>query len=969
MNLTAFKPIDQLSKKLAQNAQSRWQTFAETAAAADVTIPTDTHVVDRWTYVFALSEFVFKSCMRNPAMLADLTASGELDKDYNDGVYAHKLSAYLAQVSDRVQLADALRQLRCREMVRIAYRDFLDIANIKTTMAELSAFAETCLESSLEKLYAWRAASDGTPFSPNNVQQYLVVMAMGKLGGRELNFSSDIDLIFTFPDSGETRDVSRPISNDEFFTRLSRDLIDVFTKASPQGIVFRIDTRLRPYGANGPLVMSFDNMESYYQRQGREWERYAWIKARVVAGDKEAGNQLLHRLNPFVYRRYFDFSAFESLRDMKKLISQEVRRKEMQANIKLGPGGIREIEFFGQMFQLIRGGVVPALQDGRILPVLELLGQQDFIESQVVTELSQAYLFLRKVEQCLQAFGDQQTHKLPTGEQAREQLRTAIACTDWATFRDQLRNYMATVHRHFNGLLERESGEADTSEGDLKDQLTTVWHDETGSDSPAQILTSAGFHDPQAVLRSLHYLKDNSETRALSKEGRERLDKLMPPVLAEVGRVDNSSVVLNRIVDLVKTIERRSCYISLLLEHPAAISHLVKLAEASPWIISYLAQHPVLLDELLDPRTLYKPPEKEDLTKELRQRLAKIDPEELEFQIETLCIFKQVNSLRVAAADVAGTLPLMRVSDYLTDIAELILEQVLELSWRHLVAKHGRPTCLINGQTCERGFAVAAYGKLGGIELGYASDLDLVFLHAGTPAQVLNGSQPIDTTQFFARLGQRVLHILTARTRAGSLYDADMRLRPSGSSGVLVSHIEGFGDYQRNEAWTWEHQALIRARIISGDRLISERFNQIRMKILRRQRSEDSLKHEVVEMRERMRREHLKPDPQWFDLKQSPGGIIDIEFLVQYLVLLKSHQHKELVRWTDNVRILQSLWETGVIDEATANILRKSYLIYRATAHRLGLQEKPAKVAHAGFFTLGQKVKEIWQFYLGKSTE
>jgi glutamate-ammonia-ligase adenylyltransferase len=392
------------------------------------------------------------------------------------------------------------------------------------------------------------------------------------------------------------------------------------------------------------------------------------------------------------------------------------------------------------------------------------------------------------------------------------------------------------------------------------------------------------------------------------------------------------------------------------LENPTALAHLVKLSNASPWITTFLSRHPVLLDELLDPRTLYRPPALNVIRGELRHRMDQIAPTDLEYQIEELCIFKQVNVLRVAAADVTGMLPLMRVSDHLSEVAETIVLEVTELAWNHLVAKHGLPT----SHFPERGFAVIAYGKLGGLELGYGSDLDLVFLHAGSQGQTQGGPRPIDNAQFFNRLGQRVIHILTSHTRAGKIYEIDMRLRPSGNSGILVSHVNGFEDYQMNAAWTWEHQALIKARPICGEKLLTGRFEQIRREAIGRPRDKTKLQEEVAGMRERMRRELLKPQDGIFDLKQDRGGMVDIEFLVQYLVLLKSHLYPELLKWTDNVRLLQTLMETGVMDEYTAHLLKHAYLIYRAAAHQLSLLEKPAKVPQEKYSRLRERVQQIW---------
>jgi glutamate-ammonia-ligase adenylyltransferase len=530
-------------------------------------------------------------------------------------------------------------------------------------------------------------------------------------------------------------------------------------------------------------------------------------------------------------------------------------------------------------------------------------------------------------------------------------------------FRRRLEEHRSIVHRHFSMLLEPKH--AKQSPGGRGAELEEIWQGALPSGRGEKILSATGYQDPAGAVRLLAHLREDLAGRSLGREGRDRLNKLIPLLLEAAGKCDEPLITLNRIVDLIKAIEGRAAYLALLLENPSCLVHLVRLTSASSLIATFLARHPVLLDELLDPRTLYAPPGRNDLEKELRLRLERLS-EDLEYQMEELRVFKQVSVLRVAAADVTQVLPLMRVSDHLTDIAEVVLNEVLELAWDYLTAKHGKPTCeLKSGEPCERGFAVIAYGKLGGLELGYGSDLDLVFLHSGSSGQTDSNRHPIDNNHFFARLGQRVLHLLTAATRAGILYDTDMRLRPSGSSGILVSHIEGFRDYQLNDAWTWEHQALIRARAVGGDIRLKQEFADIRRQVLSLPRNRQKLHQEVVQMRRRMRRELLKPESGIFQLKQDTGGIVDIEFLVQYLVLLKSHEFPALLEWTDNVRLIQTLIETGVIDEYRAHLLKHAYLIYRAMAHKLSLQEKPARVPEEKFQNLRRKVAEIWKSTFG----
>lgn len=962
--------MNHLPSALLADAEKKWEALVAAAKRANITPPDDPEFIAAAKRVFVFSDFVAKSCLRCPELLNDLIASTDLQRPYHPQNYSQKLEASLSNLPDAEDdagLGNILRRIRLREMVRIAWRDLSGRADLAETMADLSDFADACVQQALALLYHRLCLEYGVPTAADGARQHLVVLAMGKLGGRELNFSSDIDLMFAYPQAGETKGRATSISNEDFFVRLCRRLINVIGATTSDGLVFRVDLRLRPYGESGPLVMSFDALESYLQMQGREWERYAWIKARVIAGDKAAGGRLLERLKPFVYRRYLDFGVFESLRDMKQKIAAEVKRKGMKNNVKLGPGGIREIEFFGQIFQLVRGGVTPGLQQRSIQKVLKFLAEENLITPAVCHQLTQAYEFLRNTEHRLQEFSDHQTHKLPTAPLERERLAASLGFENWEAFAQHLRTCLQHVHAQFNTLLQPRDSETAKDQGQEKNyELKSLWLGLIENEPGHMVLSDIGFDKPDEVLTLLEHLRRHPSTRALSNEGKKRLDNLIPLVLQETGASDKPLPVLNRIIELVKAIQQRTCYLALLLENPSALAHLVRLAAASPWIVSFLARHPVLLDELLDPRTLYAPPQRQELEHEVRKYLDRAPTHDLEHQIQELCIFKHVNILRVAVADVTGALPLMRTSDHLTDIAETILDQVLELAWNHLIAKHGIPTCLLDGKSCERGFAVIAYGKLGGIELGYDSDLDLVFLHAGTEGQTKGGARPIDNAQFFARLGQRVIHILTARTAAGTLYETDMRLRPSGSSGILVSHIEAFRDYQSTKAWTWEHQALVRARFIRGDANLIKPFEHIRNLVLARPRDKKTLQQEVVSMRRRMRKEHLTPEPEVFDLKQDGGGIVDIEFLVQYLVLLRSHEYHELLRWTDNVRMLETLIETGIIEDHTGRLLKKAYLAYRLAAHRLSLQEKPAKVPADRFCDLRKNVQKIWDAFLGK---
>ncbi len=945
-------------RELTNDAIARWDAVAAAAGRAGLALPpaAGARPIGR---VMALSDFVYRGFLKHPHLLAELTFSEGLStQSTND--YAPIIAAAVADCPDEASFMQALRRIRRIELIRIACRDLAGHAALEDTMAQLSAFAEACLKQTLAVLHRELAARYGEPLDANGAPQQLVIIAMGKLGAGELNFSSDIDIILAFPEPGQT-DGASPITCEEFFTRLARQLIRVIGAATADGFVFRVDPRLRPFGDSGPMVMSFDAIEDYYQIQGRGWERYAWIKARPVTGRPDRAAELMQRLRPFVYRRYLDYGAIESLREMKAMISQEVEKKGLRHNIKLGPGGIREVEFFGQIFQMMRGGVSPVLQARPIQRVLHQLCALGIVPAAVAQELLSAYRFLRNTEHRLQMAADQQTHTLPEDEAKRLKLAIAMGFSSWPAFSDALAHHRAGVHGHFQDLLAPEAPVEKTGTDTDRSALAAIWRTPVEEEDTIRRLSSVGYPSPKTVIKRLAQHRADPRTRALSREGRMRLDRLMPCILKAAAEGSRPGVAIDRIIELLGAIQQRTNYLALLIENPSALTHLTQLAGISPWIMAFLSRHPVLLDELLDPRTLYTPPQRTEIESEILRRLAAVDNNDLESQIEALCIFKNVNTLRVATADISGALPLMRTSDHLTDIAEVVLENVLALSWQHVVARYGKPSASIDGQPATTGFAVVGYGKLGGIELGYGSDLDLVFLHAADSGYTDGTTRNLDNAQFYARVGQRMIHILTTHTRAGRLYEVDMRLRPSGSGGILVSHIDTFADYQEKEAWTWEHQALVRSRPIAGDPALYQRFAKIRRGIIAKERSPEKLRADVVTMRQKMRRESFTPTPDRFNIKQGNGGIVDIEFLVQYLILHHANRHPALTRWSDNVRQLETLTSTAVISLATASFLKQAFLTYRSAVHRLNLQELPADVPMDRFSELSRQVSETWR--------
>ncbi|MEW8682573.1 MAG: bifunctional [glutamate--ammonia ligase]-adenylyl-L-tyrosine phosphorylase/[glutamate--ammonia-ligase] adenylyltransferase, partial [Candidatus Thiodiazotropha endolucinida] len=926
-----------LRVNLQQETEKQWQQWQQKLNEAGLPIPQEAEFHQAALKVWEASDYVVQCALRYLELLPDLYRDGDLNRSFSEGQMSQRLALVLESVSDETGLSQTLREFRRRQMVRIIWRDLAGLAPLDETLEDLSALADSCIDRALQKLYAWFCDQMGTPRNQAGEAQSLVVLGMGKLGARELNLSSDIDLIFAYPEGGQTDGV-RQFTNEQFFIRLCQRLVQVLDNHTGDGFVFRVDTRLRPFGNVGPLAMSFAAMESYYGSQGREWERYAMIKARVVAGDSPAGDELMALLRPFVYRRYLDFGAIESLREMKQLISNELHKKGMEANIKLGPGGIREIEFIGQAFQLIRGGRDRELQIRPILLVLQCLQERGLLPEYAVQELSESYRYLRLVENRLQAWQDRQTHVLPADEVDRLRLARSMGYACWDDFSSQLEHYRRRVQEHFDMVF----AAPQTSSDEETQPLTGVWHDSVDQEQAIEALRAAGFSNSEQALRQLHTFRGSHAYRRLSTKGRERLDQLMPLLLEAVGQSEWADDTLHRVTGLLEAIAQRTAYIALLVENPLVLSQLVKLTAVSPWVANMLIRHPILLDELLDPRRLYSPLKRAELNVDLADQLARIDEDDLESQMELLRLFAQSNRLRVAAADIAGQIPLMVVSDYLTWIAESVIEQVIRLTFRELVRRHGRPPGLARDET---GFAVVGYGKLGGIELGFGSDLDMVFLHGCADRNAFtDGDKPVSVDVFYARMAQRFIHIMTTRTPSGILYDVDMRLRPNGNSGMMVSSLETFETYQHNSAWTWEHQALVRARVVAGDKRINDRFEAIRRQVLSRQQDPARLQGEVVEMREKMRASLDKSNPDQFDLKQGTGGIVDIEFMVQYTVLRWAHDYPELLVWTDNIRLLETMSKLGLLNDYAAERMMGIYKVLRAAYHRSALQDLPALV-------------------------
>tara|TARA_R110000744_G_scaffold20143_6_gene52927 strand:+ start:4232 stop:7231 length:3000 start_codon:yes stop_codon:yes gene_type:complete len=896
-----------------------------------------------------LSDFILRSALQAPELIVELFKSDQLLSTKTPN-YKVMLSEDVDKCSTEEQLQHCLRMFRLEQMVHIAVGDFLLDIMLDESLKRLSSLADNMIIAANDWLLTLCQDKWGVPVNSAGESQSLLVYGMGKLGGQELNFSSDIDLIFVYPEAGETQGLRRSIDNQLFFTRLGQKLITALNQKTADGFVYRVDMRLRPFGESGPLVLSFNAMENYYQDQGRDWERYAMLKARLI-GESDYHGQLSNMLRPFVYRRYIDFSVIDSLRRMKAMIAQEVRRKQLNNNIKLGAGGIREVEFIVQVFQMIRGGRDSDLQHRNLLTVLPLLVTHGELTQQSAKILTDSYRFLRRVENIIQALNDQQTQTLPDDELDQLRLVTILAdenCKNWASFLEHLTFHMQGIHQQFGELIGEESPNRQAVDQYWTTLWDSQWSDEesiTWIEQSPQLLDNTDgvkFSHSESLWLTLRDFRREMIKRSMGSRGRHVLDKLIPTLLWHLAELKLTDQTLARVLGVLTTVATRTAYLELLFENEGALKQLIHLCRNSSWVAEHIAKFPILLDELIDPKLFHQPPLLSSYVAELRETMLRVPEEDQEAQMITLRQFKQAKQLRIAAADITGILPLTKVSDHLTALAEALVEEVANLAWQQMALRFGVPSSKLDGQ--DKGFAVIGYGKLGGIELGYSSDLDLVFVHDADIAEMTSGEKSISAGQFYLKLAQRMMHLFNTRMANGILYELDMRLRPSGNAGLLMVHIDTFGHYQSNDAWTWEHQALVRTRVIYGHAALAARFKEIKRDILMRTRDKALLREDVIKMRDKMRQHLDKSTTSEIDIKQGLGGLVDIEFLVQYLVLAHSAQHPKLSDYSDNINLLEYLANIGVITAQQQQALVDNYCKLRDFSHHATLQNSSAMI-------------------------
>jgi glutamate-ammonia-ligase adenylyltransferase len=859
------------------------------------------------------SDFALDTLIRQPGLLPALLADS-----------AQALPVPVLDAGNRGDWAALLRRYRQAEATRMVWRDLAGEDAVEDTLAASTALAERCLQLALDALEADFAARHGEVHDDTGRVQRLVVFGLGKLGGGELNFSSDIDLVYAYEHGGMS-DGARPLAAEDYFARLGQQLAKLLDEATADGFCHRVDLRLRPFGSAGRLALSFAAMESYFQQEGRDWERYAWQKARPVAGDLAAGERFLVALRPFVYRRYLDYGALDGLRAMKAAISAEVARRDLAGDIKRGPGGIREIEFLVQALQLVRGGREPALRGRRLLPALEALAQAGHVAPAAAAGLREAYLFLRRIENRLQRLRDAQTHVLPDSPADRARIAATLGYPDWDGLRVALDARRARVSAEFAALLA--PGRLAAPVG----ALAGYWRGlpEGGADT----LAEAGFADPEAAHAALRAFASAPALRTLSAATRARLVRALPALLDATAASAHPDAALHRLLPLLHTLLRRASYLALLDERPAALQRLVEVTAGSALLAERLGRHPLLLDELLDVRVAGPLPDADGMRAACAIAAEAGDTEDA---LQALNEVRQALSFRIALATLDGRQHAQDSAHQLAWLADAVIAQALRLARREMEAAHGA--------IADARFAVLGYGSLGGEELGFGSDLDLVFLYDAPAGACSDGARALDAPRWFMRLAQKLVALLATSTGAGRLYEVDVRLRPDGAKGLLVSTLASYAEYQRERAWTWEHQALVRARCVAGDAALCEGFDAVRATILARARAAATLAQDVAAMRVRMRGELDRSDAARFDLKQGAGGLVDLEFLLQFLVLRDAAIHPALLAPRDTPGLLHALAQAGALDARRAQALLAAHAALLDAGLRCTLDRRPRLV-------------------------
>ena len=835
---------------------------------------------------------------------------------------------------DLEQVKQQLRRYRHQKLVEIIYLDVVAANPVEMTLRHLSDLADQLIRETLHACQQQLSVKHGRPLDSNGDEMELNIIAMGKLGGGELNFSSDIDLICCYDSDGELKGYGQ-LSYQEYFSRLVKLFTQVLSETTADGFVYRVDLRLRPWGESGPVALNHSALEHYYQLHGREWEQYAMVKARILTGSDASRGYLAAIIKPFVYRKYHDYRVFEGLATLKQKIDSQAKSKKMRVNIKVGQGGIREIEFFVQAFQILKGGRNHQLQNTSIFDSFNALEAQQIVDTETINILREAYCFLRLLENRIQMYADQQTHDLPDNPVQQIRIAATMDFTDWAAVVTKLQQHRDQVYHCFSELFQQDVA---SPEPVIDDGF-----DEAIDDSRQwEFIANAKIDEARDINQLLNRFLQSKAWSFMSAKAKQRFSTLLPILIEAIRPCPHPAILFERFMRLFSSIAGRSVYFELLFQNQALLQKLASLFEKSAWIAEEVSQYPMLLENLIQAgeRDRFDKPK---LLQRLQQQLDNIEGD-AELELDSLRIFKREQTLVIACAELAQEIDASQVSRYLCELAEVVLEAVCQLASKTLQQQYGVPECTESDTRRQANFAIVGYGKLGGREMHYQSDLDLIFLHDSSGEQQHTSSENcVENSVYFARLAQKIISMTSVLTASGKLYEIDSRLRPEGSSGLLVSSTQAYQRYQLEKAWTWEHQALVRARVVAGELALKPEFDRIRETVLRLPRDIDKLGRDIVEMRERIYLSKRPPEGERRDLKQSRGGMVDIEFLVQYWVLAHANSIGPDCLYSDNIRLLNELFRLNLITSSQSQ-LAEIYQTYHRLLHESVLQNQSAEV-------------------------
>jgi len=855
------------------------------------------------------------------------------------------------------ELKSSLRQFRHRKLIEIIYLDVIERISLQDTLTHLSDLADHLIQLALNASNNNLVAKHGQPVDENGDEIELNIIAMGKLGGRELNFSSDIDLICCYCIEGELDGYGR-LSHQEFFTRVTRLFVQLLNETTEDGFVYRVDLRLRPWGDSGPVVLSHASLEHYYQLHGREWEQYAMVKARILTGNELDKRYLASIFKPFVYRKYHDYRVFEGLANLKGKIHLQARSRGLQDNIKLGYGGIREIEFFIQAFQILKGGRNNHLQSTQIFYCFDVLQEQKIVEFETIEELRDGYIFLRQLENKIQMLADEQSHTSPEYSVSQNRIAETMGYSDWQAVHDQLAIHRLNINAHFTELFKQEA------ESPSEPLIGDTRGDEASEAAQIEQMKSLGVGRPDEINDRLKQFFESKAWSFMSAKAKHRFSTLIPRILTAVAQYNRQLPLLERLLNLISSIAGRSVYFELLYQNSALLEKLVNLFDKSEWIAQEVANYPMLLENLIQPANSANRFDSLQLQQNLKTQLQNVSDDE-ELELDVLRLFKREQTIVIAVAELSGEISTTEVGLYLSGLAEVVLQAVYYMAENKLQRQFGAPSFIENGESHRAEFAIIGYGKLGGREMHYQSDLDIIFLHNSTGTrQTTEGPKCIDNAMYFARLAQKLISITSVVTSSGKLYEIDSRLRPEGSSGLLVASLKSFHQYQLNKAWTWEHQALIRARYVTGSTILESEFNRLRTEVLARPHEAKKLQAEILTMRDRIYQTRNPPEGEFKNLKDSRGCMIDIEFMVQFWTLLNANKVGSITSYSDNIGLLNELFRLNLISSSQSQLI-DIYKTYHHWLHKTVLQNQGAEIESEIIATETQHVIKCWNECFG----